>query len=418
MYKPECWNEPGSTYSDQFTCTTYYDGGGVHKNSGILNRLFAVIVDGGVYDDPTSTTGETLTIEGLGFTKSLNLFWRAHEDLTPSSQFMDMAIALSGACQNNIGSDLYEPNLFSSDITVSNETLTSDDCVNVDAAITGSGMDSDHDFCPNIVCDAQDSFACHWKMCPEANSQIYYEDMNYMMGQAGGRLESPCEKNSIDTKFARVFSQSEFSLNDFSLSCIQFGYYMMSVTDVEIGVYIDRTGGEPDVASMDLVTSKTVTTINAYNRMQVQTTDFDDVLINFNSDTETLVVTMTIPYLTEGAIAGGGQMNLGVAGTTKETYVGGDCLQDYMRYSDWAIGEGSDAIDEIIPQWYVRVSGTSASTPSSSDEDDDDDYSSGEIAAIATTAAVVVGLVAIIAYLLVTRKPSNDEGIKEPFMNA
>jgi Zn-dependent metalloprotease len=405
MYMPECWNQPGDTYSDQFCCTTYYDGGGVHKNSGILNRLFAVIVDGGSYSDPTSTTGELLAVTGLQFTKALNLFWKAHEELTPTSQFLDMATALSASCQNNIGAPLYVPNLFSSEITVSTETLTAEDCDNVELAIAGSGMDSLDDFCPNIDCEV-DGYGCSWKMCPESNSQLFYEDMNYMMGQVGGRMSSPCEASAQATKFVRVFEQTDFSLNDFSVSCVQFGYYMMSVADVTLEVYIDRTGGEPDAASLELVASNTVRTYNSYDRMQVQTTDFDNVAVNFNSDTETLVVMMTIPIMTEGAIAGGGELNLAVAGTNKETYVGGDCLADFEKYSEWAVANGASAIDDVIPQWYVRVSGNSASSPS--DSDDDDDMSGGQIAFVATSVAVVLGLVAIIAYLLVTRAAASS----------
>jgi hypothetical protein len=416
MYMPECWNEPGDTYSDQFTCTTYYDGGGVHKNSGILNRLFAVIVDGGVYNDPSSTTGETLGVTGLGFTKSLNLFWRAHEDLTPTSQFMDMAIALSAACQHIIGAPLYEPNLFSSEITESTEVITDEDCVSVDAAITGSGMDSTNDFCPNIDCEV-DGYDCAWKMCPLSNSQLFYEDMSYMMGQVGGRMESPCA-DTAPSKFVRVFEQDEFAMNDFTVSCVQFGYYMMSVTDVTVELYIDRSGGEPDAASLELVASNTEQTFNAYNRMQVQTTNFDDVEIKFNSPTDTLVVMMTIPVMTEGAIAGGGQLNLAVAGTSKETYVGGDCLTDFTKYSEWAVQNGATSIEDVVPQWYVRVSGNSAASPSA-DSSDDDDMSSGEIAAVATTAVVVLGLVAVIAYLLVTRVSKSDDGdINESLMKA
>mmetsp|Transcript_25457 Transcript_25457/g.42907 ORF Transcript_25457/g.42907 Transcript_25457/m.42907 type:complete len:906 (+) Transcript_25457:32-2749(+) len=413
MYMPECWNQPGDTYSDQYCCTTYYDGGGVHKNSGILNRLFAVIVDGGAYNDPSSTTGETLDVYGLGFTKALNLFWRAHEELTPTSQFMDMAIALSASCQLSIDTPLFNPNLFSSNITEATEVITAEDCANVDVAIAGSGMDSTNDFCPNIECET-DGFNCAWRMCPTANSQLFYEDMNYLMGQAGGRLESPCA-DTAPSKFARVFSQDEFSMNDFTVSCVQFGYYMMSVADVTVELYIDRTGGEPDEASLELVASNTEQTFNAYNNMQVQTTNFDDVAINFNSPTDTLVVMMTIPVMTQGAIAGGGQMNLGVAGTSRETYVGGACLTDLTKYSEWAVQNGATAIDEVIPQWYVRVSGTSAATPSSdSSGDDDDDMTGGQIAAVVITVVVVLGLVAVIAYLLVTRvSKSSYDGFNE-----
>ena len=199
-------------------------------------------------------------------------------------------------------------------------------------------------------------------------------------------------------------------MNDFSVSCIQFGYYMMSVTDVVLEVYIDRTGGEPDAASLELVATKTVRTYNAYDRMQVQTADFDDVAIDFNSDTDTLVIMMTIPIMTEGAIAGGGEMNLAVAGTNKETYVGGVCLpNDFQKYSEWAVAIGASEIDEVIPQWYVRVSGTSASSPSSSGSDDDDDLSSGQLTYVIVSAVAILGLVVVVAFLLVNRASSSNE---------
>jgi hypothetical protein len=82
MYKPECFIHPGDVLSDYFSCTTYADNGGVHKNSGILNRLYAVLVDGGEYADPDSS-GQTITVDGLGFVKATNLFWRTHQELVP-----------------------------------------------------------------------------------------------------------------------------------------------------------------------------------------------------------------------------------------------------------------------------------------------------------------------------------------------
>jgi hypothetical protein len=420
MYMPECWNQPGDTFSDQYCCTTYYDGGGVHKNSGVLNRLFAVLVDGGVYSDPASTTGGTLEITGLQFTKALNLFWRAHQELTPTSQFMDMAIALSASCQLSIGTDLFEPNLFDTTITVAGETITEADCANVDAAIAGSGMDSTHDFCPNIDCDLE-GYNCAWAMCPASNSQLFHEDMRYEMGQLGGRLQSPCETAAepSPTKFARVFEQTDFAMNDFSVSCVQFGYYMMSVADVTIELYVDSSGGAPDAASMQLVASGTAQTFNAYDRMQVQTMNFDNVAINFGSATDTLVVVMTLPLMQEGAIAAGGQLSLQAAGTDQQTYVGGACLEDFTSYAQWAVDNGATAIDEVVPQWYVRVSGNSAASPSSDTSNDDDDMSGGQIAAVATTAAVVLALVAAVAYLLVTRvSKTDDNDLNENLMKA
>ena len=130
---------PGDVLSDYYSCTTYADNGGVHKNSGVLNRLYAVLVDGGQYDDP-DTQGATISVQGLGFVKAANLFWRAHQELVPTSQYADMAIALQEACDLSVGQDLYIPNVFNSTITVSDERISTDDCLNVTAAIRGSGM--------------------------------------------------------------------------------------------------------------------------------------------------------------------------------------------------------------------------------------------------------------------------------------
>jgi Zn-dependent metalloprotease len=134
MYRPECFFHPGTTRSDYYSCTTYNDNGGVHKNSGVLNRLFAVLSDGGQYDDPT-TPGSLLSVIGLGFTKTMNLFWRAREALTPTSQYIDMAIALQTSCELSIGTPLYLPNLYNHTIIKSSETITVVDCQAVAVAL-------------------------------------------------------------------------------------------------------------------------------------------------------------------------------------------------------------------------------------------------------------------------------------------
>jgi bacillolysin len=175
MYKPECFFHPSSTIADYYSCTTYSDGGGVHKNSGVLNRLYAVMVDGGQYPDPASTTGGTLVVDALGWVKAINLIWRTHQELTPTSQFMDLALTLSAQCSLNIGADLYEPNVFNTTITVSDEKLTQDDCDNVAVAILGSGMGSEADFCPNVDCSINNNYACGWAKCANATSQLFYE---------------------------------------------------------------------------------------------------------------------------------------------------------------------------------------------------------------------------------------------------
>lgn len=204
MYKPECFFHPSTALADYYSCTTYADGGGVHKNSGVLNRLYAVLVDGGEYSDPASTTGGTLEVYGLGWVKAINLIWRTHQELTPSSQFMDLALTLSAQCSLNIGTDLYEPNVFNTTITVSDEKLTQADCDNVAVAILGSGMGDAGDFCPNLQCIGD--YGCQWKSCPDATAEIYYEvrlcisfpldifqDYDYFMGYNGNyTIQPPC----------------------------------------------------------------------------------------------------------------------------------------------------------------------------------------------------------------------------------
>jgi hypothetical protein len=194
MYKPECFFHPSTTTADYYSCTTYADSGGVHKNSGILNRLYAVLVDGGEYVNPLDPS-TTLSVYGLGMNKAANLFWRTHQDLTSTSQYLDFAISITNICELNIGEPLYFPNVFNDTIMTLNEVLTTEDCANVQVAITGSGMSDTRDFCPNIDCESQ--YECMWLNCPDANSEIFYEDYDENMGLYGaGKLTAACPQGS------------------------------------------------------------------------------------------------------------------------------------------------------------------------------------------------------------------------------
>ncbi len=199
MYKPECFFHPSTTVADYYSCTTYADGGGVHKNSGVLNRLYSVLTDGGEYADPTSTDGSTLTINALGFVKSTNLFWRTHQELNPTSQYMDLALTLQGVCEDNIGLPLYFPNVFNSTIITSTETLTTADCDNVAQAILGSGMGDTSDFCPNIACVANNPYDCMWVNCSASSTVLFYEVCNALMGLNELISSLFCFRNMITT---------------------------------------------------------------------------------------------------------------------------------------------------------------------------------------------------------------------------
>ena len=182
MYYPECYFHPSSIYSPYYICTTSYENGGVHLNSGVLNHLYAVLVDGGKYLNPSKITSsatnsplgdDLITITPLGFVKALNLFWRAYLELTSTSQYLDFALALNVQCTLNIGTDLFIPNVFNSSVLLSRERLTRGDCNNVKNALIGSGIINSSKICPNII-HVSANFVT-WKKCTHSELECYYE---------------------------------------------------------------------------------------------------------------------------------------------------------------------------------------------------------------------------------------------------
>lgn len=197
------------------------------------------------------------------------------------------------------------------------------------------------------------------------------------------------------------------------LSCVQFGYFMNGQTTINLNVYIDSNGGTPDAASMTLLHSFEVTTINAVGQMQVQTASADTPFkILFESPAETLVVVMETPVMSEGTIKGGGQLNVGLKGTTGATFVG-DCTGGFISYADYVDNNPTIKRYNENAQWYIRLHGTAGSvsptaSPTSSkkknSEDDDDSLSSGAVAGISI--GVIVGVIAVgaIAYFVFVKK--------------
>jgi len=92
MYRPNCYMNPGKTSDVGYLCFPL-DNGGVHFNSSIPNHTFALLVDGGTYNGRT--------IEPLGFTKALHIYYRAKTVYQhPYSDFADHADALEAAADD------------------------------------------------------------------------------------------------------------------------------------------------------------------------------------------------------------------------------------------------------------------------------------------------------------------------------
>jgi Zn-dependent metalloprotease len=140
MYYPECFNHPSSVWSADFYCGSQ-DYGGVHWNSGIPNRLFAVMVDGGEYTD--HDTNQQVTVSAIGMDKALFLISTLELNLVPSSGFVDFGNTLNEVCEYYADNSV-TPNV--ADITTTESTpspsgaFTSTDCDNVAKAVAGSGM--------------------------------------------------------------------------------------------------------------------------------------------------------------------------------------------------------------------------------------------------------------------------------------
>ena len=76
-------------------------------------------------------------VPGLGFAKSLSLFYRAHHLLSTYSQFADLSLALQLTCAAYAGAAIYEPDVWrpASSPTpppATNQTFTAQDCETID----------------------------------------------------------------------------------------------------------------------------------------------------------------------------------------------------------------------------------------------------------------------------------------------
>ncbi|WP_183094155.1 M4 family metallopeptidase [Nocardioides stalactiti] len=88
MWNPNCYGHPGAVSDAEYHCSED-DAGGVHSNSGVVNRTFAILVDG--------LDGK---VDEIGLDKAAWLFWYTQTHfLTPTSYFPDLADGLEAACQ-------------------------------------------------------------------------------------------------------------------------------------------------------------------------------------------------------------------------------------------------------------------------------------------------------------------------------
>ena len=87
LWNPNCYGDPGKVSDAEYHCGAE-DSGGVHTNSGVVNRTFALLVDGRRHRHT-----------GIGLDKAAWLFWHTQTNyLTPASYFPDLADGLEASC--------------------------------------------------------------------------------------------------------------------------------------------------------------------------------------------------------------------------------------------------------------------------------------------------------------------------------
>ena len=127
MWNPTCNGDPGKVSDTQYLCGSS-DNGGVHVNSGIPNHAYALLVDGGVYNN--------YTINSLGFVKAAHIFWRAQSVyLTSTSDFANLADALEASCADLLGINLEGLSTTSTPVGPSGQVISTSDCQAVANAI-------------------------------------------------------------------------------------------------------------------------------------------------------------------------------------------------------------------------------------------------------------------------------------------
>lgn len=125
MWNPTCYGDPGKVTDAEYKCSTD-DNGGVHGNSGVPNHGYALLVDGGTYNDTT--------VEGIGLTKAAHIYFKAmNEYQTPVSDFTDHADSLEASCADLTGKRLTKLSTKEDDAAPAHDKITADDCAQVAA---------------------------------------------------------------------------------------------------------------------------------------------------------------------------------------------------------------------------------------------------------------------------------------------
>jgi len=132
MWMPECKTDPSARNGLHYECTPG-ERSQVHSHSGLINRGFVLLTDGGTLNGDT--------IIGIGMTKALHIFYHAHANyLTPVTDFHAFGNALLQSGNDLRGTDLPALTLVDLPAMASGERIDSLDLAQLFAVVRATQL--------------------------------------------------------------------------------------------------------------------------------------------------------------------------------------------------------------------------------------------------------------------------------------
>ncbi len=103
MSSPNQFGDPDTYQGQNWNFDPNFDNGGVHINSGVQNKWFHLLVEGG---SGTDDNGRSYTVSGIGMEKALQISYRnLTVYLTPSSEYFDARLGAINSAADIYGGD-------------------------------------------------------------------------------------------------------------------------------------------------------------------------------------------------------------------------------------------------------------------------------------------------------------------------
>ena len=243
MMRPSCYGDPDDVNSDYYFCGTdpqdmwdeYDDYGGVHYNSGVINALFAKLVD-----SPT---------QGIGMTKAVGMFFETLVMGVSTDTFAEFGQDLIDVCEAKIGHDYYTPDLEEGASVGDGNVVTTADCDKVSLLAEDLVLPIT-DYCNSGSGPLLTDEATQLCRITNASSSVieYWHELGYIMGWACNGdtpIVDPCTPGAWS---GVICTQSDVEDKQ-SIASIQIGYYEYGFGDLPL---IDAWSMLPGLTHLDL----------------------------------------------------------------------------------------------------------------------------------------------------------------------